>query len=68
MLNVTQSSTIVKRYYTPDETAEMIGVSRSAVYRLLRNGIIPSIRIGKRFVLPCAAVDKWFDSAGKSVQ
>lgn len=44
--------------YHPDELAALLGVARGAVYKGLRDGTIPSIRLGKRFVIPKAAVDE----------
>lgn len=32
---------------TPEEAAEMIGVSRTRIYQLLQRGAIPSLRLGK---------------------
>ena len=47
-----------------DELAKEIGISRQAVYAALHRGIIPSIRIGKRFVLPRTAIAEWLRTAG----
>jgi excisionase family DNA binding protein len=51
--------------YTPDALARVLGVARNTVYAALRNGRIPHIRIGRRFVIPKAAVDAWFASIGE---
>ena len=50
---------------TPEELALTLGVSRQGVYLGLRNGSIPSIRLGKRFVIPRAAIKNWLENAGK---
>jgi excisionase family DNA binding protein len=50
---------------SPDELARTLGVSRHGVYEGLRNGSIPSIRLGKRFVIPRSAIDRWLQTAGK---
>lgn len=52
-------------YSSVDELAHEIGVSRAAVYKGLRAGTIPSIRLGKRFILPRAAIARWLESAGE---
>jgi excisionase family DNA binding protein len=52
-------------YGSVDELAKEIGISRNATYSGLRRGIIPSIRIGKRFILPRAAISEWLRTAGK---
>lgn len=51
-------------YGSVDELAKEIGISRQATYMALRRGIIPSIRIGKRFVLPRSAIAEWLRTAG----
>jgi excisionase family DNA binding protein len=47
-----------------DALAQELGVGRTAVYKGLRDGTIPAIKLGKRFVLPRAAIMKWLESAG----
>lgn len=51
--------------YAPDELARALGVSRNTVYTNLRNNRIPHIRMGRRFVIPKAAVDAWLASIGQ---
>ncbi len=36
------------------EAAELLGISRSAAYRAVARGEIPTIRIGRRFLVPTA--------------
>jgi excisionase family DNA binding protein len=50
-------------YSNVDELARELGLGRLTVYAALRNGTIPSIRIGKRYVLPRAAIAEWLKSA-----
>jgi excisionase family DNA binding protein len=50
--------------YAPEELAVMLNVSRQTVYKGLNNGVIPSIRLGRRFVIPKAAIEKWLESGG----
>jgi excisionase family DNA binding protein len=45
--------------YTPSELARVLGISRNGVYAALRNGTIPHVRIGRRFVIPKTAVKSW---------
>jgi excisionase family DNA binding protein len=51
--------------YQVDELALELRVSRQTVYRGLRDGSIPSIRMGKRFVIPRAAIAEWLRTAGQ---
>ena len=39
-----------------EAVGEALGVSRSTAYEAVRSGEIPSIRIGRRIVVPTAAV------------
>jgi excisionase family DNA binding protein len=39
------------------EVAAVLGCSRSSVYRWAANGTLPTIRLGRRVVVPKAAVD-----------
>jgi excisionase family DNA binding protein len=38
------------------ETARFLGVSRSHVYRLIQEGVLPSVKIGKSRRVPVRAV------------
>ena len=43
------------------EAAERIGVSRAALYPLVMSGDIPSIKIGKRRLVPISALRGWVE-------
>jgi excisionase family DNA binding protein len=49
---------------TVDETADYLGISRPQAYLGVHNGDIPSIRVGKRILIPRAALDKMLINAG----
>lgn len=51
---------------TPENLAKKLNVGRQAVYEGLRNGTIPSIRLGKRFVIPKSAIEAWLKTAGQA--
>jgi excisionase family DNA binding protein len=48
-----------------DDLAAHIGLSRHSTYMGLRNRDIPSLRVGKRFIIPKAAIAEWLKSAGR---
>lgn len=48
-----------KLLLTPEEAAEVIGVGRSKVYELMRDGIIDSVRIGGCRRIPTAAIEEF---------
>jgi excisionase family DNA binding protein len=41
---------------TVEEAGDAIGISRASAYEGVRNGEIPSIRVGRRIVVPTAAL------------
>ena len=43
---------------TVSEAAELLGVCRNAAYEAARTGQIPTIRIGKRVLVPRAALER----------
>jgi excisionase family DNA binding protein len=47
--------------------ANELGISIALAYRYLDRGVIPSIRLGNRYILPKAAIASWLASAGGKV-
>jgi excisionase family DNA binding protein len=43
---------------TVEDTGRLFGISRASAYEAVRAGTIPSIRLGRRIVVPTAAVLK----------
>jgi excisionase family DNA binding protein len=50
---------------TVPETAQLLGVSRMTAYAAVRAGVIPSIRIGRRVLVPRAALDRLLGGAAE---
>lgn len=50
-----------KVFYTPQQIAEMLGVRKETIYRLIKKGEIPSIRIGTRYKVLKEQFDEWLD-------
>ena len=48
---------------TPVETARLLRISRGTVYEQIRLGVIPSIRCGRRILVPKAALIKMLEGA-----
>ncbi len=49
--------TLIERVSVPVEVAgKAFGLSRAAAYAAVRNGQIPSLRIGTRYAVPTAAL------------
>ena len=47
--------------YSPAELAEVMGVSRPTVYKLLGKKDFPRLKIGRRTVIPSEAVKRWME-------
>jgi excisionase family DNA binding protein len=47
-----------------DELPKVLGISRASVYEAVKNGDIPSIHIGRRIVIPTAAVRRMLQLDG----
>jgi excisionase family DNA binding protein len=48
-------------FYTAAETAEILRLDESTLYRHLRNGTFPGLKIGGRYVVPGAVLDRLVD-------
>jgi excisionase family DNA binding protein len=46
----------------PEEVARALSISRSAVYRLISDGQIPSVRVGKSVRVPRVAIAEWLNA------
>lgn len=44
-----------KLLLSPEEAGEVLGVARSTVYDLMRMGVLASVKIGRRRLVPVAA-------------
>jgi excisionase family DNA binding protein len=48
---------------TVEEAAQLLGISRALGYELVARGELPSIRLGRRIVVPRRALDAMLDAA-----
>lgn len=58
---------MVRRTYTVDEAASLLGISRSTAYECVRTGELPSLRFRRRIVIPAHALEQLIEAAGHSV-
>lgn len=47
-----------KRTYTVEEAAALLGIGRNSTYEAIARGEVPSIRIGRRILVPKLALDR----------
>lgn len=51
--------------YTVDEVAALLGIARGKAYQHVRAGDIPSIRMGKRVLIPRDRFHAWLNRASE---
>ena len=49
---------------TVEEAAEFLRISRPSAYQAVKKGDIPIIRIGRRILVPVAALERLLSTAG----
>lgn len=46
---------------TVPEAAEMLGISRNFAYELVKRGLLPVVKFGKRLLIPRVALEKMLE-------
>lgn len=55
--------------WTVEEAAALLGISRPTAYEAVKTGSIPHIKIGRRILIPVAALEKMLaDATGRGVE
>ena len=49
-----------------NETARLLGLSKNFIYQGVLTGQIPHLKIGRRILIPRAAILKWLDATNRS--
>jgi excisionase family DNA binding protein len=52
--------------FTVEEAAQLLGISRSFAYEAVQRGEIPSMRIGRRILVPKAALQRFLNAEGSA--
>jgi excisionase family DNA binding protein len=47
---------------TVEQAAELLGISRTTAYACVRDGVIPSVRLRRRILIPTQALDRLLSS------
>ena len=64
-MSINQSVSVAdKRVYTVEEIANMLRISRTAAYELVKKGLFPVIRVGSSIRIPKKPFDAWLDGRG----
>lgn len=54
----------VRLVLSVEEARQQLGLSRGLMYEALRSGQIPSIRIGRRILIPRVALERLLEEVG----
>lgn len=58
------NATLQPARLTVEEIAARLGIGRISVYALLERGIIPAVRLGKRWIVTRQAYERWEATCG----
>jgi len=50
--------------YSVEEAGRLIGISRASAFEAARRGELPTIRIGRRLLVPRVALERLLEAAG----
>jgi excisionase family DNA binding protein len=54
-----------KKTLSIPEVGKALGIGRSAAYEAARSGQLPTIKIGRRILVPLVALERLLERAGK---
>jgi excisionase family DNA binding protein len=53
---------------TVDEVAAALGICRNSAYKAVEDGTVPSLRVGRRRIVPKQRFVEWLNAAGDEVE
>jgi excisionase family DNA binding protein len=59
------NETLQRQTFTVEEAAKVLGIGRNNAYALVRSGDIPTIRLGKRILVPVFALKRKLENVGE---
>ena len=57
---------IQKLAYSPQEVSSLCGLSLNNVYLFLKQGKIPHIKLGRRYLVSASELEKWLAGSGNT--
>lgn len=51
---------------TVEEAARVLGISRGLAYAAVREGWLPHVRMGRRIIVPVAALERFLEEAAQA--
>lgn len=61
-MNIAKQDAMNKRTYEVKEIAQILGISRTTAYKVIREGYFQSVRVGSCIRISKASFDHWLDS------
>jgi excisionase family DNA binding protein len=58
-----QAGTVERRTYSVEEAGRLLGLSRNTAYARAADGTLPTIRFGRRLLVPKATLDRLLGNA-----
>jgi excisionase family DNA binding protein len=55
-----------RRTYSVEEAGKILGLSRNTAYTLAKGGQLPTIRLGRRLLVPKAALERLLENVGNA--
>lgn len=52
---------------SPKETSKQLGIGLNKVYELIHSHTIPSIRVGRKLLIPVGSLENWLISSAGDV-
>ncbi len=50
-----------------EEVADLLRVSRSRVYELIRQGVVPGVHVGRQVRVPEEGLRRWIEEGGQAL-
>ena len=55
----------IRLTFTVVEAATLLGIGRNSAYEAIKSGILPSVQIGRRILIPRAALEQFLLKVGQ---
>ena len=56
-----------KRGYTTEEIQDILGVSRTTIYQLIKSKVFHSVRVGGQYRISKRSFDKWLEESDEEL-
>jgi excisionase family DNA binding protein len=66
--NIAPSQPVERLTYSVEEAARLLGISRNSAYEAVRRGELPTIRLGRRILVPRCRLDDMLGGATENAR